>query len=95
MFILFYLIDNTYSLNLDSLNSSLDCLFENDSLCLWFNDKLRAKEDWEFNKDTDNGVTETQAYFSKFTTKFKTGPQNGDRFKNRSSFFHLLYYFFI
>ena len=67
------------------MDKSLNCTFSGDSYCLWQNDMLRGKEMWYFNRDEDDGFTETQVYFSKITDNFKTGPQYGDRFKDPSN----------
>lgn len=47
---------------------------------------IRGKEMWYFNRDEDNGLTQTQVYFGKLTEKFKTGPQKGDRFSDLGTY---------
>jgi hypothetical protein len=69
-----------------SAHSSLDCDFENETLCLWSNDKLRSSEEWSFSKLNDYGYTEAQVYFRFHLPYIRTGPQHGDRNNNRSAF---------
>jgi hypothetical protein len=70
----FLFLGNVLSKNADNIN--FDCNFDN-SLCSWNQDRLRATDDWIFNKPSLNGFTETQQFFSRLDKNFKTGPQNG------------------
>ena len=60
----------------DGIN--LDCNFAYENLCKWKNDAFRSTNDWSFNKQSLQGITETQQYFSKLDVNFNTGPQQGD-----------------
>lgn len=72
------------------MKEAVTCSFEKNNLCLWINDRARSTQDWVFNRPELNGLTETQHYFSK--TKVQVGPQNGDRFGNKSklNFFNVI-----
>lgn len=72
---------NENSVQLDEKEFSLNCDFSERSFCGWILDRLRASDEWTFNKESLKGITETQNYFSPLDPNFKTGPQFGD-YKN-------------
>ena len=66
----------------------LDCDFNNQSFCNWKIEKIRSMENWSFNK----AFTPSQIYFRNKDPTFRTGPQNGDRFGNKSKLKKFFFY---